>query len=167
MKRLIKQPFGEDQKGTTNLINSKKYISSKITQRQIQKMQINSCMTHEIQIREKIDDIFKAYKALKSKSKLRQHYLTLVDANNIMRAMVVLYDVKDYELSQEAFLKTLCAIEARKNRAVFTSDLIVIFEAINNLKIILESCTQEQYEEAMQIVNRHEKHSKYIITSKK
>jgi hypothetical protein len=81
--------------------------------------------------------------------------------------MVVLYDVKDYELSQEAFLRTLCEIEARKNRAVFTSDLIVIFEAINNLKIILESCTEEQYLEAMQIVNRHEKHSKYIITSKK
>ena len=131
-------------------------------------MQINSCMNFKIKIQEIINDALNAAKALKSRSKLRSHYIALVDVNNLFRAFVVVYELDNsYTEIQEKLLKVLTNIEARKNRAIFTNEHFIILEAIEKFKDILLSCDEDQFMQAVEIVKTYNDQAKFVISRKK
>ena len=120
---------------------------------------------------EKEDLIQRAKEALagvKKGSKLRDHYIKLVVMNNIMRAFVTVYDMpKDFKNRQDALLEALIRVESRKNRMWFTSDLIVVQEALQAYETLIESSSEEMIAEMLDFVNYNREQGRWAIMKKK
>ena len=101
-------------------------------------------------------------------SKLRAHYLNLIKANNLLRAIVVKYDLEaEYLVTQKMFLKALCDVEARKNRQWFTIDLNAVNLGVSVLTYLVQSLTDEQFEEITKFVADNALNNKHLVYSKK
>lgn len=101
-------------------------------------------------------------------SKLRAHYLNLIKANNLLRAIVVKYDLEaEYLVTQKMFLKALCDVEARKNRQWFTVDLNAVDLGVSAFTDLVQSLTDEQFEEIEKFISELALDSKYLVYSKK
>ena len=101
-------------------------------------------------------------------SKLRAHYLNLIKANNLLRAIVVKYDLEaEYLVTQKMFLKALIDVEARKNRAWLKDDLNAVDLAVSAYTDLLKSLTDEQFEEIMKFVDLNATSNKHLVYSKK
>ena len=95
-----------------------------------------------------------AARAVRAGTKLHKHYLNLAKANNIFQAIYVHYDLEaEYGATQKLFLKALLDVEARKNRAWFTDDLNAVDLGVSAYTTLLQSLTDEQFEEIQKFVN--------------
>lgn len=109
-----------------------------------------------------------AAQAVRKGTKLRSHYLNLIKTNNIMRAIVVKYDLEaEYLVTQEMFLKALRDVEARKNRQWFTVDLNAVDLGVSAFTDLVQSLTDEQFEEIEKFISELALDSKYLVYSKK
>lgn len=109
-----------------------------------------------------------AAQAVRKGTKLRSHYLNLIKTNNIMRAIVVKYDLEaEYLVTQEMFLKALRDVEARKNRQWFTVDLNAVDLGVSAFTDLVQSMTDEQFEEIEKFISELALDSKYLVYSKK
>ena len=110
----------------------------------------------------------RAAQAVRKGSKLRSHYLNLVKANNLLRAIVVKYDLEaEYLVTQKMFLKALCDVEARRNRQWFTIDLNAVNLGVSVLTYLVQSLTDEQFEEITKFVADNALDNKHLVYSKK
>lgn len=115
-----------------------------------------------------LQDVKLAIAAIGKNSKLRAHYLKLVMMNNIMRAFVVIYDLEDrYDRVRSVLTETLCRVEARKDRAWFTSDKIALQQAFELYEELLLSSEEEQLHEIMQFVESNREGGRWAVLSKK
>lgn len=115
-----------------------------------------------------LQDAKLAIAAIGKNSKLRAHYLKLVMMNNIMRAFVVIYDLEDrYDRVRSVLTETLCRVEARKDRAWFTSDKIALQQAFELYEELLLSSEEEQLHEIMQFVESNREGGRWAVLSKK
>ena len=109
-----------------------------------------------------------AAQAVRKGTKLRSHYLNLNKTNIIMRAIVVKYDLEaEYLVTQEMFLKALRDVEARKNRQWFTVDLNAVDLGVSAFTDLVQSLTDEQFEEIEKFISELALDSKYLVYSKK
>ena len=109
-----------------------------------------------------------AAQAVRKGTKLRSHYLNLIKTNYIMRAIVVKYDLEaEYLVTQEMFLKALRDVEARKNRQWFTVDLNAVDLGVSAFTDLVQSLTDEQFEEIEKFISELALDSKYLVYSKK
>ena len=109
-----------------------------------------------------------AAQAVRKSSKLRSHYLNLVKACNLMRAIVVKYDLEaEYMVTQEMFLKALCDVEARRNRQWFTIDLNAVNLGVSAFTDLVQSLTDEQFEEITKFVADNALNNKHLVYTKK
>ena len=109
-----------------------------------------------------------AAQAVRKGTKLRSHYLNLIKTNNIMRAIVVKYDLEaEYLVTQEMLLKALRDVEARKNRQWFTVDLNAVDLGVSAFTDLVQSLTDEQFEEIEKFISELALDSKYLVYSKK
>ena len=110
----------------------------------------------------------RAAQAVRKGSKLRSHYLNLVKANNLLRAIVVKYDLEvEYLVTQKMFLKALCDVEARKNRQWFTIDLNAVNLGVSALTDLVQSLTDEQFQEITKFVADNALNNKHLVYTKK
>ncbi len=101
-------------------------------------------------------------------SKLRAHYLNLIKANNLLRAIVVKYDLEaEYLVTQKMFLKALCDVEARRNRQWFTIDLNAVNLGVSALTDLVQSLTDEQFQEITKFVADNALNNKHLVYTKK
>lgn len=102
--------------------------------------------------------------AIKKNSKLRMHYLNMVHMNNTMRAFVHLYKLETHlEETQMLLLKTLIAVENRKNRAWFLADKAVLGKALEAYEALVTSATQEELTEVFEVKKRHHRDCKWLV----
>lgn len=115
-----------------------------------------------------IENASSAVRSIIKNSKLREHYINLAKMNNVMRAFITTYHLSsEHKLKQEQLLDTLCTVEARKNRAWFTIDKIRIQEALSVYVQILESSSNEQIQEIISFVDKHNTDGKWLIHKNK
>ena len=109
-----------------------------------------------------------AARSVRKGSKLRAHYLNLVKANNLLRAIVVKYDLEaEYTVTQKMFLKALCDVEARRNRQWFTIDLNAVNLGVSALTDLVQSLTDEQFQEITKFVADNALNNKHLVYTKK
>ena len=109
-----------------------------------------------------------AARAVRAGTKLRKHYLNLTVANNIFLAIYVHYDLEaEYGATQKMFLKALIDVEARKNRQWFTVDLNAVDLGVSAFTDLVQSLTDEQFEEIEKFISELALDSKYLVYSKK
>lgn len=111
-----------------------------------------------------IEETYASVKAIEKGSRLRVHMMNMVSMNNIMRAFICNYDMDvDYLPIQEKLLKTILAVEARKDRKFFIADIQVLKEAVGKYDTLLFSATEEQVSEVVQFVKANSADCKYVI----
>ena len=101
-------------------------------------------------------------------SKQRAHYITLAKANNLFRAMVVHYELAaEFTKDQTQLLQVLRDVEARKNRQWFTNEKIIAAQSLSTFTDLIQSMSDEQFEEIMKFVELNSADSKYLVYAKK
>lgn len=98
-------------------------------------------------------------------SKLRRHYIALSTINNIFRYYVVFYELEPkFKIAQEAFLKVLLDVEQRKSRLYMRSEIDVLNQTYDEFEILINSSTEQQFDEAVIHIKKHADESKYIVS---
>lgn len=117
---------------------------------------------------EMLQDAEHAIKSFKKGSKLRDHYLKLVVMNNVFRAFVVIYELPpEYKEAQEALLKVLRTVEARKNRAVFLNEHPVLDAAFDLYRVLLDSAESRELQEIVEFVDHQREAGRWLVSKRK
>ena len=101
--------------------------------------------------------------SLEKGSRLRQHYLNLVRLNNLFRAFLVNYELKEFEQDQLDLLRSLIDIESRKNRFISKGDFIAIKKALVTFDSILESAEPKDVAFIVDFVKNNDRTSRYVV----
>ena len=82
--------------------------------------------------------------------------------------MVVHYElVADFTKDQTQFLQVLRDVEARKNRQWFTNEKIIAAQSLSTFTDLIQSMSDEQFEEIMKFVELNATSNKHLVYSKK
>lgn len=101
--------------------------------------------------------------SLEKGSRLRQHYLNLVRLNNLFRAFLANYELKEFEQDQMDLLESLIDIESRKNRFISKGDFIAIKKALVTFDSILESAEPKDVAFIVDFVKNNDRTSRYVV----